>query len=47
MSISLGIPDQYDKPEYKDTVKKVIDTSKLMVFRYWFIIRRRIYLVTG
>ena len=28
MSISLGIPDQYDKPEYKDTVKKVIDTSE-------------------
>lgn len=28
MSISLGIPDQYDKPEYKDTVKKVIDASE-------------------
>ena len=27
MSISLGYPDQYDRPEYKDTVKKVIDKS--------------------
>jgi 4-hydroxy-2-oxoheptanedioate aldolase len=27
MSISLGIPDQYDRQEYKDTVKKVIDTA--------------------
>ena len=28
MSISLGIPDQYDKPEYQQTVKKVIDMSE-------------------
>ena len=28
MSISLGIPDQYDRPEYKETVKKVIDISE-------------------
>ena len=28
MSISLGIPDQYDRPEYRDTVKQVIDTSE-------------------
>ena len=27
MSISLGHPDQYDRPEYKETVKKVIDMS--------------------
>ncbi len=29
MSISLGIPDQYDRQEYRDTVKKVIDTAAL------------------
>ena len=28
MSISLGFPDQYDRPEYKDTVKRVIDMSE-------------------
>ena len=28
MSISLGIPDQYHRPEYQETVKKVIDTSE-------------------
>jgi 2-keto-3-deoxy-L-rhamnonate aldolase RhmA len=28
MSISLGFPDQYDRSEYKDTVKRVIDTSE-------------------
>jgi len=27
MSISLGIPDQYDRKEYQDTVKRVIDTA--------------------
>ena len=28
MSISLGFPDQYDHPEYQETVKRVIDTSE-------------------
>ncbi|MFQ6029359.1 MAG: HpcH/HpaI aldolase/citrate lyase family protein [Dehalococcoidia bacterium] len=28
MSISVGFPDQYDRLEYKDTVKHVIDTSE-------------------
>jgi 4-hydroxy-2-oxoheptanedioate aldolase len=28
MSISLGIPDDYDQPAYKDTVKQVIDVSE-------------------
>ena len=28
MSISLGIPDQYDRAEYRDTVKRVIDVSE-------------------
>ena len=28
MSISLGIPDQYDEKIYQDTVKKVIDLSE-------------------
>ncbi len=28
MSISLGFPDQYDRPEYKQAVKRVIDTSE-------------------
>ncbi len=28
MSISLGIPDDYDRTEYKETVKRVIDTSE-------------------
>ena len=28
MSISLGIPDQYDQKIYQDMVKKVIDTSE-------------------
>ena len=28
MSISLGIPDDYDRPEYKETVKRVIDASE-------------------
>ena len=28
MSISLGIPDQYDRKEYQETVKRVIDTSE-------------------
>ncbi len=27
MSISLGIPDQYDRPEYQNTVKHIIDTA--------------------
>jgi len=27
LSISLGIPDQYDRPEYQDTVKHIIDTA--------------------
>ena len=27
LSISLGIPDQYDRPEYQNTVKKIIDTA--------------------
>ena len=27
MSISLGYPDQYDRAEYRDTVKRVIDMS--------------------
>ena len=27
MSISLGIPDQYNQKIYQDTVKKVIDMS--------------------
>ena len=29
LSISLGIPDQYDRQEYRDTVKHVIDTAGL------------------
>ena len=29
MSISLGIPDQYDRQEYQSTVKKIIDTAEL------------------
>jgi len=28
MSISLGFPDQYDRPEYQETVKRVIDMSE-------------------
>ena len=28
MSISLGIPDQYNQKIYQDTVKKVIDMSE-------------------
>ncbi len=28
MSISVGFPDQYDRPEYKDTVKGIIDTCE-------------------
>ena len=28
MSISLGYPDQYDRPEYRETVKTVIDKSE-------------------
>lgn len=28
MSISLGFPDQYDRAEYKETVKRVIDQSE-------------------
>ena len=28
MSISLGLPDQYDRPEYQETVKRVIDMSE-------------------
>ena len=28
MSISLGFPDQYERTEYKETVKKVIDMSE-------------------
>ena len=28
MSISLGIPDQYDQTVYQETVKKVIDMSE-------------------
>ena len=28
MSISLGVPDQYDRPEYQNTVKGVIDTCE-------------------
>ena len=27
MSISLGFPDQYDRPEYQTTVKHIIDTA--------------------
>ncbi|PKB80233.1 MAG: hypothetical protein BZY88_09225 [SAR202 cluster bacterium Io17-Chloro-G9] len=27
MSISLGFPDQYDRPEYQNTVKAIIDTA--------------------
>ena len=27
LSISLGIPDQYDRPEYQDTVKRIINTA--------------------
>ena len=27
MSISLGVPDQYDRPEYKETVKGIIDKA--------------------
>ncbi len=28
LSISLGIPDQYDRPEYQKTVKHIIDTCE-------------------
>ena len=28
MSISLGIPDQYDREEYQNTVKGVIDSAE-------------------
>ena len=28
ISISIGYPDQYDRPEYQEIVKKVIDTSE-------------------
>ncbi len=28
MSISIGFPDQYDRPEYQEIIKKVIDTSE-------------------
>jgi 2-keto-3-deoxy-L-rhamnonate aldolase RhmA len=28
MSISLGVPDQYDTEIYRSTVKRVIDTSE-------------------
>ena len=28
MSISLGFPDQYDRPEYQKTVKHIIDTAE-------------------
>ena len=28
LTISLGIPDQYDHPEYKEAVKYIIDKSK-------------------
>jgi 2-keto-3-deoxy-L-rhamnonate aldolase RhmA len=28
LSISLGVPDQYDRPKYRDTVKHIIDTSE-------------------
>jgi 4-hydroxy-2-oxoheptanedioate aldolase len=28
LSISLGIPDQYDRPEYKEAVKRIIDTCE-------------------
>ena len=28
MSISLGFPDQYDRKEYQEIVKRVIDTSE-------------------
>ena len=28
MSISLGIPDDYDQPEYKETVKGIIDKAE-------------------
>jgi len=27
MSISLGVPDQYDRPEYQETVKSIIDKA--------------------
>ena len=28
LSISLGIPDQYDRPEYQETVKGIISTCE-------------------
>ena len=28
LSIQVGFPDQYDRPEYRDTVKGVIDTCE-------------------
>ena len=28
LSISLGVPDEYDRREYQDAVKRVIDTSE-------------------
>ena len=28
LSISLGAPDQYDRPEYQNTVKHIIDTAE-------------------
>jgi len=28
ISISVGYPDQYDRPEYRDTVKHIIDTAE-------------------
>jgi hypothetical protein len=28
LSISLGVPDQYDCPKYRDTIKHIIDTSE-------------------
>lgn len=27
LSISLGFPDQYDRPEYQETVQRIIDTA--------------------
>jgi 2-keto-3-deoxy-L-rhamnonate aldolase RhmA len=41
LSVSLGIPDQYDRPKYQDTVKRIIDTSEAHGIRSWCVIRHR------
>ena len=28
LSISLGVPDQYERQEYRSTVKRIIDTAE-------------------